>query len=669
MSTITIRTVDGRARFSSACSLIGTLVVSIYLAVFQSGLSSYVGADLQGTRWLAPIVLAVYGGGILTAVAGVYSSLVPRKVAVCAGLFISISLLPLAFAQGAIGPVAKSYVVGMFSLSLLCIAACCGDSRRLAQFSASVTCVASIACLLDICFYHGFSNTPGRAAAFYINPNVAALALLLGAVGSTWAVSYRWRPAYWVIVAGAVVATLSRSAMLLGVFVLLASVPALSSGWQTKVRQMRLGAKHAVWAFLLVIALFATATLNNKGFLVAARSGVVGGETALRWFEASTSRLLAARQEGHEDAAPTPAQPTRAASTPALQSNAIESNRPILSKKSVTRHQISQKREPVLASAPAVPAPVAAPAKLAARVIAQTEEMNSAAARGLLAQRAWLQFRNGPPTGIGLERAFSLVPHNSFLLLADAFGFFGWLIIPALVAFMLIIGGWRRALPAATLVVGASLVSHDLLVAMPLVAGMVCVIASLARVPHSERGATSAVVPHVAFAAVTSVIAIVCAAVCVWQTHQPRVYEGDLSAMKISAYEGDAYYVVLPPALPPGLVRYSAEGSAGLIGTVVTEVGHTLRPTRSSIDDVGAGERGRYGFENGWLYFSSSDGSQPGANGKQYRLVAPIVIHPLFVLCTLLMFVWAGCWLLPAAVRVLWSPASAGRLPFEFSGQ
>jgi hypothetical protein len=646
--------------------VIGTLVVSIYLAIFQSGLSSYIGADLQGARWLAPIVLAVYGGGMLTAIAGVYLRRVPRKVAVGAVFVILISLLPLVYTRGAMGSVAKSYVVGIFSLSFLCIAACCGDVRRLAQFSASVTCVASVACLLDLCFFDGFSNTPGRAAAFYVNPNVAALALLLGAVGSTWAVSYRWRPAYLVVVAGAVVATLSRSAMLLGVLVVIASVPALRPDWQTKVRQMRSGAKHAAWVFLLVIAFFTTAALNNKAFLVAVHSGAAGAGTALGWFEASTSRLLAARERHSAPAAAI--QPARAASTPISSSNAINGDRRVSGPKQATHHH-SQKREPVLASAPVVSAPVVAPVKLAAHVIAQTEEVNSAAARGLLAQRAWLQFRNGPPTGIGLESAFSLVPHNSFLLLADAFGFYGWLIVPALVAFMLIIGGWRRALPAATLVVGASLVSHDLLVAMPLVAGLVCIIASLATAPHDRHGATSAIVPHVTFAAGTSVIAIVCAVACIWQTQQSRVYDGDLSALKIRAYGGDAYYVVLPPAVPPGLVRYSAEGSAGLLDMVVTEGGHALKPTRSSIDDVGLGKLGRYGFENRWLYFSSSDGSQPGANGKEYRVAAPVVVHPLFVLCTLLMFVWAGCWLLPAAIRVLRPRAFPGRLPFELSGQ
>jgi hypothetical protein len=641
-------------------------VATTYLAVFQSGLSSYIGADLQGARWLAPIVLAVYGGGMLTAIVGVYLGRVPRKVAACAGLFLLISLLPLAYAPAAIGPVAKSYVVGILSLSFLCMAACCGDVRRLAQFSASVTCVASVACLLDICFFDGFSNTAGRAGAFYINPNVAALALLLGSVGSIGAVSYRWRPAYLVLVAGAVAATLSRSALLLGALVLIASVPALGPDWQAKVRRMRSGAKHAAWVFLLVVALFATAVLNNKGFLVAVRSGAVGAETAVRWFEASTSRLLAARQESGPPAA---VQLARPATSPAPHRDTIKSERAVSSAKSSKDHESSHHRESASVGAPAIPASAVASAKLAAHVIAQTEEMNSAAARGLLAQRAWLQFKSGPATGIGLEQAFSLVPHNSFLLLADAFGFYGWLIVPALVAFMLVVGGWRRALPAATLVVGASLVSHDLLVAMPLVAGLVCIIAGLATVPHDQQGAPFAIGPQLTFSAVTSVIAVVCAGACIWQAHQSMVYEGDLSAMKISAHGGDAYYVVLPPALPPGLVRYSAEGNAGLAGTVVTEAGHALLPTRSSIDDVGLGKLGRYGFENGWIYFSSSDGSQPGANGKQYGLVAPIVIHPLFVLCTLLMLVWAGCWLVPVGLHVLWPPAFPGRQPFELSGQ
>ncbi|CAB3637901.1 hypothetical protein LMG24076_00021 [Trinickia soli] len=664
MSLTTIKTAGGRIGFSAASGVIGTLVVGIYLAVFQSGLSSYIGADLQGAKWLAPIVLAVYGGGILAAIAGICLGRIPPKVAVYVGFFLVLGLLPITFTQGAIGPVAKSYVVGMFSLSFLSIAAGCGDARRLAQFSASVTCVASIACLLDLCFFDGFSNTAGRAAALYINPNVAALALLLGAVGSTWAVSYRWRPAYLVLVAGAVVATLSRSAILLGVLVLISCVPAFKADWQAKTRQMRTGAKHVAWILALVIALFVTAAFNNKGFLVAARGGAVGAETALRWFEAATSLHRATHQSDVTSAALQPP----AAPTPVAQTKALDIKQPVSGTKANTRREPPRKQKPALARTPVVAAPSVPPVKVAARVIAETEEMNSAAARGLLAERAWIQFKSGPATGIGLERAFSLVPHNSFLLLADAFGYYGWIIVPALVAMMLVIGGWRRALPAATLVIGASLVSHDLLLAMPLVAGLVCIIASLAAATHSPQRVANAVVPYVTFASVTSVIAIVCAVACISQMHRPKSYEGDLSAIKISAYGGDAYYVVLPPALPPGLVRYSAEGTAGLTGTVFTEAGHTLSPTRRSIDDVGSGVRGRYGFENGWLYFSSSDGSQPRANGRQYHVMAPIVIHPLFVLYTLLMFIWAGCWLVPARVRLLRAPGFAG-LPFEFSGQ
>jgi hypothetical protein len=106
-------------------------------------------------------------------------------------------------------------------------------------------------------------------------------------------------------------------------------------------------------------------------------------------------------------------------------------------------------------------------------------DINSISARGLLMERAFLSYRNGPFFGQGLAAAYALQPHNAFLLFAIAFGHLGWL-VP--IAFLSLTVYWARRIQQlplflATLTVMST--SHDILLTPGLLAPIVFGIAGL----------------------------------------------------------------------------------------------------------------------------------------------------------------------------------------------
>jgi hypothetical protein len=109
---------------------------------------------------------------------------------------------------------------------------------------------------------------------------------------------------------------------------------------------------------------------------------------------------------------------------------------------------------------------------------------NSLAARGLFFAGALLAYRTGPPFGCGLAAAHALSPHNTFLLFAIAFGHLGW-VIP--IAFLGLSAWWVRTIEQVPIVLATLAVlgtSHDLLLVpallLPVILGMAALNAKVA---------------------------------------------------------------------------------------------------------------------------------------------------------------------------------------------
>ena len=335
--------------------------------------------------------------------------------------------------------VAKNFLVALAFVACVSVLANASAPFALLRFSAAATVLSAVICLLDIPFSHGFTNTVGRAAGLSINANVAAAGLLLGAASSFWAVSPRWRGPFVLIVGAAIFVTLSRST-LLAVILICSGVAAdmlwsrmRSPGPHPRVRWLDWGAVILVLAGWIVLALFA-----NDRFSVAARSSFLQiGSTPAALAEAHEAIASSLRDQTpppieavprrEPDLCPSP--PRCPATTP--------------SSKTAPQSEASRPSGPAPPSSrpgsqsTATPGPRTPPSsgdgnerKLKTEEIikeitrrAENEgDINSISARGLLMERAWLSYRNGPLFGQGLAAAHALQPHNTFLLFAVAFG-------------------------------------------------------------------------------------------------------------------------------------------------------------------------------------------------------------------------------------------------------
>jgi hypothetical protein len=580
-------------------SAVCTGLFGLYLALFQSGIVSYAGAEI-GVTWLSRMSFLIYGATAICAAVAIMRGSVERRLLFPLGAFIAIAAIPLVLTRGEIGPVTKSYLIALGSIGAFTVAAMTTDLRRIAQFSASALCVVSVCCVLDACFFDGFSNTAGRAAFLYINPNIAGIALLLGAAATAWSIPLRWIPVFLILVGGAVFATLSRGAILMGVVTICVSAIVWAPNYRSVLGELRSGINYSVAAAAFMVGLFAFAMGNNHAFSVAISQGFRGAQTAVKWTEAGNAEQKA---------------------------QTVFAQMPIAS----TAKPAGIKNPSATATMPA--------GRTAA--IAAVEEQNSASARALLAERAWHQAISGPAMGIGLERAFAMAPHNSYLLFAMAFGYAGWLVIPALIGAILYLGK-RRAVPAAMIIGMSAMVSHDLLFAMPLVSSLALILPSVAWKDHGE-GAQSNSAPAT-LAAIAVLIAALCILTDASEAGNLPSYEKEFSGADIKKLRGLEYYAELPALSPPGIFRLGAESREyfGGGGISVSEGGIDLPSSNRAAPEIAAAGHGRYGFHNMWVLLSSSDGTDPSSNGRVYRVRAEVTLHPLFLLSVLAAFLWAA---------------------------
>lgn len=363
--------------------------------------------------------------------------------------------------------IAKNFLAAVTFVACAGVLAGASAPFALLRFSATATVLSAAICLLDILFSHGFTNTVGRAAGLSINANVAAAGLLLGAAGSFWTVSQRWRGPFVLIVGTAIFVTLSRSTLLASILICSGMAADLlwsrirSSGPHARIRWLGSGALILVLAGWIALALF-----SNDRFSVAARSSFL-----------QIGSTQAALTEAHEAIAS-----SLRARTPSPSETISERDSAPLSR-IAPRHGVSRPSGPAPQSTRPAPPPIATPRpatppasgdgderKLRTEEIieeitrrAENEgDINSISARGLLMERAWLSYRNGPLFGSGLAAAHALQPHNTFLLFAVAFGDLGW-IVP--LAFLGLTGYSVRSvqqLPLCLATFTVMMTSHDL---------------------------------------------------------------------------------------------------------------------------------------------------------------------------------------------------------------
>lgn len=588
---------------------ISAFIYALYLGLFLSGFISFASNEQTlKTSFLTLLAYSIYGFGLFLSLLCLTYDDKLRRVLYKVFLFFSLASMPVLFNDYTLDGIEKNHLVAMGSISIFTALAVASGAKTSGRFSASVIVLVSLLCLSDANFIDGFTNTTGRAAALFVNPNIAAMTLLISATGAIWAVPAGWRLSFAILVGGAIFSTLSRNSMLIGTLTAISALPLL----KTCPERMTIFGRRSLIAagvtLLSVLAILTAASVNNHALTVAASDAITGLRLAKSAWEE-------ARSDDQKDSSAT-ISADDASGLPGVE---------------IGQHVATK---------------AAAPSQLVEAV----EKTNSAATRAVLLQRAFRAYQSGPPLGLGLAHAFELAPHNSYLFFAVGFGHVGWLIVPALVALILGIAGWHQGLPSAVAISGGAFFSHDVFIALPLVAAITIVLSGLIFGAHVryEIGQTPGWPRALAATLVAGGIVVALASVADSQA-QYRVAVDTSMARHV---DGTAYWVPVPQPKPVGLVRANSRDEGperkDRLGEEVLISGCS-----ASIEDVIRMGQGRCNFEGLTLVFSTPDNESPVGSGMRHIFITSTSLHPLAIIMVVLVLIWAAFWHVIAYRRFL----------------
>lgn len=567
-------------------------LAALLICGYQSGLVPYFEPMLGRIRTIFP--LAYFGSGllvVLTTAAIVATDSEVRRVVqpvlVAAAVVLAYCLVhPLDLET--LDLVRAGLLLGC--LPVLCIA---GGPTTVLRLSASITALQAVLCLLDIAFADGFTNTTGRAGGLGINPNISAAVLVLGAVATHRAVSDRWRAPFLLLVGTALFCTLSRSAMLIAsvALVVAATEYLRRQGQAQRTTDRRNVAVNAV-ALLIAVGVMVSIAAVNERFVQAARVSFAGAFAAQDEFAAANESITHRLIETTGSIVS-----LSAAAAPSTEGSSHDQSGNSMAAKVLVLGQLATDQG----------------------------KINSAAARALMFERSIVVFAEKPLLGNGLDIAFNLAPHNTYLMFAVAFGLPG-LLVPLAFLFP----AFYRAHSLSDLGLGVAfaglmLFSHNILLVphllIPYLVGVGGLIA--ARCPRADPPAAGRIVPAVAL---FTFLALVISSLAIAATAAGR-QSIPLSPATLVSQGGYAFSVAIFPPFA-GLMRVSEKGTFDM-----HEDDATISATPSTADEIrrlGAGHAMRSSRDI--LIFSSSDNSDPRSNGRAYTITVPVTVHPLLFL-------------------------------------
>lgn len=576
-------------------AMVAGAVGALTVAAYQSWFMPFFQPFFAGRDWLArPVFYALYGS-VLVIAAIVFASRrdVRRKILPYA----IVAVIALAaVALHPIGLVTRAYIISMILGGATVVLMLGSAPVGLLRLSASVTVLNAMICLLDIFFTEGFTNSAGRAGGLAINPNVAAASLLLGAAASYRVVPGRFRLTFFVLVGTALAVTMSRSTILAAVitvgitFVVDAYWRGGRKGGIFRVDWTGLRLAAATLAVLLVWIGFAFTT--NERFHVA--------------LDASTGGLQSAE-------------------------TAIDE----------AQDAVASSVEAALPVATAVQPPAEEDGADAAKIEAISKRVegeggrNTISARALFLERAMLAYKSNGFFGMGLEAAHPLVPHNTFVLFALAFGHLGWLIPLAVVGVLFYSIRDPRDLPLGLAAIGTMLTSHDILLTPSLFLPIALGIGGMLAGKEDTRAAVGAY-RGLAYGAVggTALFLAGCFAIL---SFSPSFTVEQLRPEAMRNYRG-AYAASLNPPEFSGIFRLEASEDSYLHEGAVP-----LSPVDWSPASTPAVGTGQYVLRRRDLVlFAASDGSDPRQNGRSYQAGLSVTVNPLFFLMVGAILIWCS---------------------------
>lgn len=350
--------------------------IALLILAFQSSALTFFAEPLAQAPFWRPVYYSIWGATIIVSGASIlWGPSIVRSVALIANVAGLCAIISLAHP---IDHMTKSFLVGLGLLVCVFILASRAGARWALLCSASVTAFSAALCLIDIALPELFGNDTGRASGFVGNANDAAMQLLLGILIAAPVVPQRFRTGFIAFVGAAIIATLSRSTILVA-----AAVVFLGAVRRPEMRMAvkRLMDSREVRTGLAALAIWILgAALWNPVFGIGTNSIVdrLGQlPLAVTSFARSVEPLW------------------REAIDPASRDQAMA---------------LTEQIESI-------------------------ERTDSSAARALYLRRAISAYLSGPSGGIGLERAYSMSPHNSYILFGVAFSTLGFA-IPLLICLL-----------------------------------------------------------------------------------------------------------------------------------------------------------------------------------------------------------------------------------------
>ena len=203
---------------------IGSRLTAIMLLAFMSGLVAFFASTVNS---LGAVWRVLFYGFWLVSVVTVPVLLLkmPRDFkGRVAGLAAMTALLLAVCLMHPLDGMTRNYISLIVLISVFAVISAAHAGNSVRGLAAWIVVLNALILFADILFPVGLSNTLGRAAGFMVNPNIAALSLLIGASASISGVPTRWKYAFCTLVAAAIFFTLSRSTLILGSAVLVVSL-------------------------------------------------------------------------------------------------------------------------------------------------------------------------------------------------------------------------------------------------------------------------------------------------------------------------------------------------------------------------------------------------------------------------------------------------------------
>lgn len=562
------------------------------------------------------VFYALYGSLVLTSACVLLVRADVRRRVLLFALVATVAVA--AAALHPIGSVTRGYIIAMGmggTVMVLMLGSAPGVILRL---TAAVTTLNASLCFVDLLFADGFTTTVGRAAGLAINPNVAAASILLGAAASHRALPRRFRLGFVVLIAGSLVVTMSRSTMLAAGAAIAAAV--VGEAWRRHrtlqpVWTAPKGIRPAAFVAIAVVAWIGVAAFTNHRL-----RPVVGAVIT------DSLSFAHAIEEAHESVArvaeatpapvPSPAAPASGSSTDAPRIAALDAR------------------------------------------LSSEGSRNTISARTLFLERALLEYRSNGFFGVGLEKAHPLVPHNTFVLFALAFGHVGWLIPMALVALSLYLVCDPSDLPLSVAMAGVMATSHDILLTPSLLLPIAIGIGGMLG-GGMDHEVDRRVRRSIVFGAVAGTVLFVLGCLLILRS-TPLLGIERLNPLAITSYRG-AYLAYLPPQTYPGLFVPSIGPGPEETTSFLRDDGRPLihvsgRPGGRPPVDVG-----QYAARDGVVFFMPPDASDPRTSGHVVELGLPRAVGLPFYGLVLTLAVWC-------VGVMLWGCRSARRLAVDAAG-